>query len=79
MQTKELGTFMLHGGVSWRCVLEVCPGGVSWRCVLGRRMRLKSIVQLLSCMEHEGKVGTHCANKRAQYFHATRRCVLEDL
>ena len=25
VQTKELSTFMLHGGVSWRCVLEVCP------------------------------------------------------
>ena len=20
------------GGASWRCMMEVCPGGVSWKC-----------------------------------------------
>ena len=34
-----------------------------------------AIVELYGALK--GRLGTHCANKRAQYFHATRRCVLE--
>lgn len=36
-----------------------------------------AIVELYGALKR--RLGTHCANKRAQYFHVTQRCVLEDL
>ena len=50
-----------HGGVSWRCVTEVCHGGASRRCVMEVR---------------HGGVSWRCVTEVC-HGGASRRCVME--